>query len=152
MENTEYLRTVYMFRELTSLELVQVNKVLRTLRVPKGESIIEEGAAGDMMYIIKKGAVDIYKGEGLSKRKLTHLLPGAHFGEIALIERGSRSAGAVALDDCELLTLKRSDLEGFLERNEGIALKFYRAFTRALCDRLRQSNENLLVAHQMQDS
>ncbi len=147
MENTEYLRTVFLFRELTAMELVQVNKVLRTKRVPKGTELLREGEGGEDMFIIKKGAVDIYKGEGLSKRKIAHLLPGSHFGEIALIEGGPRTATVVALEDSELLTLNRKDLEGLLSQNEHIALKFYKAFTKALCDRLRQSNDNLIVAH-----
>ena len=55
----------------------------------------------------------------------------------------------IMADDCELLTIKRTDFEGILSQNETIALKVYKAFTRALCDRLRQANENLIVAHQM---
>lgn len=150
MENTEFLRTIYMFRELTGIELIQFNKVIQSTRVPKGETIIREGDPGDKMYIVKKGAVDIYKGSGLSKTKITHLLPGAHFGEIALIDDNPRSASVVALEDCELLTISRQDFQDLLRQNESIALKIYKAFTRALCDRLRQANENLIVAHQLQ--
>lgn len=149
MENTEYLKTIFIFRELTSMELIKFNKVLHTAKAAKGEQIIREGDEADKMYIIKKGAVDIYKGEGMQKTKITHLLPGAHFGEIALIDDSRRSATVVALDDCELLTISRKDFVDLLAHNETVALKIYRAFTRALCDRLRQANENLIVAHQL---
>jgi CRP/FNR family transcriptional regulator, cyclic AMP receptor protein len=149
MENTEYLKTIFVFRELTSMELIKVNKVLKTLKVARGAEIIREGEIGDVMFIIKKGAVDIYKGKDLGKKKITHLLPGSHFGEISLIDDNPRSASVVALEDCELLTIKRAEFEGILNQNEGIALKVYKAFTRALCDRLRLANENLIVAHEM---
>lgn len=149
MENTEYLKTIFIFRELTSMELIKFNKVLQTTKAAKGETIIREGDEADKMYIIKKGAVDIYKGEGLQKTKITHLLPGSHFGEIALIDDARRSATVVALDDSELLTISRKDFGELLHHHEAVALKIYRAFTRALCDRLRQANENLIVAHQL---
>ena len=152
MENTEYLKTIFLFRELTGLELINFNKVLHAEHVKKGTEIIREGEPGDKMYILKKGAVDIYKGFEANRTKLTHLLPGAHFGEIALVEKNVRSASVVALDDCELLTIKRADFENVLAEHESIAMKIYRAFTRALCDRLRQANENLIVAHQLQSS
>ena len=150
MENTEYLKTIFIFRELTTMELIKFNKVLQSARATKGLEIIKEGDPADKMYIIKKGAVDIYKGEGIAKTKVTHLLPGSHFGGNALIDANRRSASVVALEDCDLLSLDRSNFEAILAQNEGIALKIYKAFTRALCDRLRQANENLIVAHHVQ--
>ncbi len=151
MENTEYLKTVFIFRELTSMELIPINRVLKTVKVPRGTEIIREGELTDrMLYIIKKGAVDIYKGLGLHKKKITHLLPGNHFGEIALIDDNPRSATVVALDDSELLTISHADFEEILEQNEATALKVYRAFTKALCNRLRQANENLIISQQVQ--
>ena len=152
MENTEYLKTVFMFRELSSMDLIKFNKVLRSTKVSKGDEIIREGESGDQMYVVKRGAVDIYKGEGMSKTKITHLLPGAHFGEIALIDDNPRSATVVAMEDSELLTINRPEFQQLLAENEALALKVYKAFTRALCDRLRQANENLIVAHQIQGS
>ena len=149
MENTEYLKTIFIFRELTGLELIKFNKVLRVEHAKKGGVVIKEGDDADKMYIIKKGAVDIYKGEGLNKTKVTHLLPGAHFGEVALIDANPRSATVVALEDCELLYIERKEFQALLTQNEAISLKIYKAFTRALCDRLRQANENLIVAHQL---
>jgi CRP-like cAMP-binding protein len=149
MENTEYLKTIFIFRELTGMELIKFNKVLKTEHAKKGAIIITEGDAADKMYVVKKGAVDIYKGEGLNKTKVTHLLPGAHFGEVALIDSNPRSASVVALEDTELLSIERKEFQALLTQNETIALKIYKAFTRALCDRLRQANENLIVAHQL---
>jgi CRP-like cAMP-binding protein len=149
MENTEYLRTIFIFRELTGIELIQFNKVLRTAKAAKGDVVIREGDPADKMYIIKKGAVDIYKGDGMAKTKVTHLLPGAHFGEVALIDDSRRSATVVALEDCDLLVIDRRDFNELLEQNKDIAFKIYKAFTRALCDRLRQANENLIVAHHL---
>ncbi len=146
MENTEYLKTIFIFRELSGMEIINFNKVLRVSKAKKGDVIITEVEPGDKMYVIKRGAVDIYKGEGLAKRKITHLLPGSHFGEIALIDDNPRSASVVALEDCELLTISREEFLDLLAQHESIALKIYRAFTRALCDRLRQANENLIVA------
>ena len=65
------------------------------------DPIFGEGDPADRMYIVKSGTVVLTKGE----EPLETVGPGGLFGELALIDRGSRSAGAVAETDCELVAI-----------------------------------------------
>ncbi len=67
--------------------------------LPAGSVIFEAGDAGDEMYLIREGEVEIRTGE----RVLRTLGPGDLFGEMALISKQPRSATAVARTDCILL-------------------------------------------------
>ena len=58
----------------------------------KGDVIFREGDAGDCLYVIREGAVDITLGN----RVLKLMQPGDIFGEMSLIDGEPRSANAVA--------------------------------------------------------
>lgn len=61
-----------------------------------GETIFNEGDAGELMYAVTDGEVDIVR----QGRLIETLQPGAIFGEMALVDTSPRSASAVARTDC----------------------------------------------------
>jgi len=66
-----------------------------------GTQIFAEGEPGRNMYVVKEGKVDIVsRGQVLET-----VSPGGIFGEMALIDRAYRSAGAVAKTDCTLVLI-----------------------------------------------
>ena len=82
-----------------------------------GERIIEQGAAGDACYLVRRGTVEVVLqdepgGEG---RQLAVLAEGGLFGEAALVTDMPRNASVRALEPCELLVLTRADLLGAAE-------------------------------------
>jgi CRP/FNR family transcriptional regulator, cyclic AMP receptor protein len=61
----------------------------------EGDLIFEQGSRGNSMFVIVDGRVRIDRdGSALSE-----LGPGEFFGEMALVDSGTRMASAVALDD-----------------------------------------------------
>ena len=64
---------------------------------------------------------------------------GEIFGEIALIDRGERSADAVAMTECEILVLHRRDFIPILEKHADICI----LLLKILCQRLRQTSEQV---------
>jgi CRP/FNR family transcriptional regulator, cyclic AMP receptor protein len=75
----------------------------RTVEVPAGTAIFREGDAGEEMYGIVGGQVELSSGGVL----LRTLGPDDVFGEMALVDRTPRSATAVALTDCVLAAIDR---------------------------------------------
>ena len=55
---------------------------------PAGQSIFEEGQSGTVLYVVKEGEVEIVVGGSVVET----LDAGDIFGEMALIEKQSRSA------------------------------------------------------------
>ena len=76
----------------------------------KDEVIFEEGTRGREMYIVNSGKVRITKKDHSGKdRTLSVLETGEIFGEMALIDKGPRSATTIAVeDDTELIALDRA--------------------------------------------
>ncbi len=74
--------------------------------VPEGTCVFERGDTRDFAYLIEKGRVQIQdEGTTRSKEPLTVLGKGEIFGEMALIEAGTRTASAVALEETHMLKI-----------------------------------------------
>ena len=107
-----FLRTLPVFAALEEEALYRISDVCAEVRFDAGEVVFSEGDAGDRMFILMSGSVDIWKEYGAEHAdRITVLGPGQMFGELALIDDFSRSATATAREPSRLLTIARSDFE-----------------------------------------
>ena len=97
------LRRVPLFADLDDDELAQVALLFKERHFTAGEIVVKEGADGAAFFLIESGEASVtVRGAGRAS-----LGPGDHFGEIALIDEGVRSATIAAVTDlvCYGLTL-----------------------------------------------
>ena len=111
-------------------------------KIRVGDIIFHKGDIGREMYVLLKGRIEIIDEGPDGDRTLAVLGPGETFGEMALFERKQRSAKALAMDDCILLTLEEEKIQKLLTKAVAIRLLFNLA--RMLSRRLRETN--LLLA------
>lgn len=104
-----------------------------------GEYIFREGDTGEVMYIIHRGKVDITKMTGDGEKVLVTLTQGDFFGEMAIIDKAPRSAGAVAVEDTVCIVLDDEHFEQQMHRNAKIVKKILKNMSA----RLRAMNEQL---------
>ncbi len=67
-------------------------------RVKQGKTLVEQGSAGDDLYLLLNGVL-VVEVDG---EKLAELGPGAVFGERAALEQGTRTATLRAVTDCKV--------------------------------------------------
>ena len=135
------------FSALLDAELRKNAGVAKMLRVAAGEIIFQEGDAGDGMYVVDTGRVDIVLGANDEEpRVLSRIGPGGIFGEMAIMDGKPRSAAARADGDCTLLFLPHDDALRLFSRSPDLMLSLMRDFS----NRMRESNarhvEELLQA------
>jgi len=111
-------------------------------KIRVGDIIFNKGDMGCEMYVLLKGRIEIIDEGPDGDRTLAVLGPGETFGEMALFEHKQRSAKALAMDDCILLTLEEEKIHKLLTKAVAIRLLFNLA--RMLSRRLRETN--LLLA------
>ena len=75
----------------------------------EGEVIFDEGDAGDSLFMILAGQVEVLKRFGDERRVVGLLGAGEYFGEMALLGRDPRNATARALTTLDVLVLPASD-------------------------------------------
>jgi len=148
MENMEILKNVFLFRNLPTLELLKFNKVIKHSSFKKDDIIIKQGEKGDMMYIVKNGSINIFVSldkDNEDKKLIAVLGPGDHFGEMALFDDALRSATVESREEVDLLTISRGDLEHIMNSDKDLAVLIYKEMVASLSERLRKTNEMLLL-------
>ena len=104
-----------------------------------GEYIFKEGDIGEEMFIIHSGTVKITKTTDEGEKTLVQLTSGDFFGEMAVIDKGPRSASAVAVDNAVCIVLNEELFEQQMQRNAKIVKKILKNMS----SRLRAMNEQL---------
>ena len=80
---------------------------------------------------------------GIGEEALAVLRPGDFFGEMALIDDAPRSADSIANQETTLLGIERKEFESLLFLNKDLAYAVLWAFSRTLCQRLREMNDRV---------
>ena len=94
-ELVESLKRVPIFAGVRDKELGRLVKAMRDSRFNEGEVITTEGRSGVGFFLIEDGNATV----SLRGEIVRTLGPGDHFGEIALIDEGPRSATVTATTD-----------------------------------------------------
>lgn len=136
------LKSVPLFTDLSYQQLVRLMNLTRNHRVEEGQVICREGDPGDEFFVVLAGEVDLAKGG----TTITTLGPGDHFGEMALLDRQSRSATATAKAESRLLSLSRHDFYEILRKEAPLAVKLLWSFLGVLNKRLRRTTADLSEA------
>ena len=127
------LQAIPLFAHLTDEELARMGELTRQRTHPKGSIILFEDDPGDALYVVIKGQVKVVLiGEDGREVILATLADGDFFGEMSLIDDEPRSAHVIAMEDSNLLVLRRHDFQRCLEDNPRIALGLLRALTKRL--------------------
>jgi PPM family protein phosphatase len=135
----DVLKKMPLFKHLTYKEIMRLLNVLVVKDYKAGERIIEEKTDGEELFIILSGKVKLHKDEAF----ITHLERGAHFGEMALVDRSKRSASATAEEPSRALMLRRRDFYEIIRKEPVLATKLLWSFVQVLTERLRKTTADL---------
>ena len=127
----ELLRNVSLFAGLDDRELESLADEFNERRFSAGDKIALEGEGGLMFFVVESGEATVeVHGEEVGR-----LGPGAHFGEIALIDRRPRTATVTAVSDLRTYGLPVFVFRPFVEARPQVAWKLLEA----MADRLEQA-------------
>ena len=135
------LRSIPIFSELGRRELASVERILHKREYAAGEVIFRQDEPGLGMYIIETGRVSILTDQ--SHDNMTELGDGEFFGELPLLDGGSRSATAVAKTPCRIFGFFQPDLFSLIERNPHLGVKIVLSLAAIIGMRLRAVNERV---------
>jgi CRP/FNR family transcriptional regulator len=139
-ESVELLSRVPLFAELSPSELEHIGSVAVPRSFPRGVRVFHEGDSSDACYIVRSGELRVTREHSDGRAiALATLGPGDIFGELAMLDGGTRSASVETLTDAELLALPASDVRRTIADHGDIASKLIVAITR----RLRETNERV---------
>ena len=139
-ESLQLIARVPLFAELSSAELERIADVAIPRSFPKGVRVFHEGDHSDACYIVRTGDLRVTREHSDGRAiALATLGPGDIFGELAMLDGGTRSASVETLSESVLLGLPATDVRRVIADHGDIAAKLIVAITR----RLRETNERV---------
>jgi hypothetical protein len=106
----DWLRSTPLLEGCSQADLSRVAALARRVDALAGEVLTAEGEPGDTFYLIATGSATVTRG-GV---RLASLGPGSYFGEIAILERGPRTATVTADTPMRMFELEAADLAALL--------------------------------------
>lgn len=116
LKTWESVTKVPFFASLGAAAIADVTQMLRTMDLPARTVIIRKGQAGDCMYFLASGEVEV----DLPGKKI-YLGEGAFFGEMALLGNSRRSANITTTRISRLLVLDLVDFRVLMARHPDLA-------------------------------
>lgn len=98
------------FKSMPPANLKPLLERMESIRVRKGENLIEQGESGDYYYVLTEGEARVTRTVELATLK-----PGSSFGEEALLSGGVRNASVSMLTDGMVMRLSREDFNELLK-------------------------------------
>jgi putative two-component system response regulator len=106
----------------------------RPQRYDAGETVFEEGSPGDSMHLVREGALEVRRTEGIERYVLARLAPGHAFGELAVLDRTPRTATVVAVTASETVQIGAEDLDAVLAEHPAAVRSMLGVLARLLID------------------
>jgi len=110
----------------------------------KGELVYSDGDKASVMFIVSSGRVKLFKKDATDQEmELGQYGKGDIFGEMGVIEGGTRHESAVALEDSVLIVLNASMFMTLIKKNPEIAVQMIKKFSARLQDASQKIDELL---------
>lgn len=109
-----------------------------------GELIFESGTPADELYLVRRGVVRVSLplGKG-AYHNLASFGRGNFFGEVAFLDRGTRSATAIATTAVDLFVISRKKFNEMSHTRPVIGVKVFARLAQTLALRLRSTDAEL---------
>ena len=126
-------------------EIAVIESMVTQIHYPPGAVIIREGDIADSLYLLAAGRVSVYLSikSGARRQRLGSICPGLAFGELGLLDGGTRSANVIADDQTLCYVLLFAKLQAVAKCHPEIHSKLIFNIGRELCARLRRSDAEI---------
>ncbi len=130
----DLLRSIPLFAGADPGDLAALAAVATEADFPAGRSVVRQGDPGSGLFVVLEGSVRVVRdGETLAE-----LGPGQWFGELAVLDRGPRTAAVLTTVPTRCLAVAAWDAERLMIERPTLAV----AVARAMAERLRDVLED----------
>lgn len=135
VEIKEVLRTVPLFKELTSDELDEIVNIAQNRQYGKGSHIFMQEDPLENVYFIYKGRVKIYKNDVNGREQIVSVLKdGDMFPHVGFFRKGTYPAYSFVLEDTIAVVISISHFEQVLLQHPQVCIKLFRVMGEKIVD------------------
>lgn len=109
-----------------------------------GETIIEEGAENQYLYLVLKGKIEVVKTGELGDTRIAEIGTSGSIGEMSVFDPGPASATVKSIGDVEVWRITSANLELLHDSRPKVAYRLVSRICTCLSQRLRHLNERFV--------
>ncbi|MCB0318996.1 MAG: cyclic nucleotide-binding domain-containing protein [Bdellovibrionales bacterium] len=132
----QILKQIYLFKDLSTQEAMQVLEVVAVQDFKAGDVIITEGEKGDFFYMILEGELEISR----NGKEIATLGYGNHIGEISFLANESRTATVRSRTNSRLMGIRSTDFRDLINRDKNLGNKLLWNLAQEIGSKLSKSN------------
>jgi CRP-like cAMP-binding protein len=131
-----------LFSALEPKDLAQIGAIASTKLFRANERVVRQGDAADAAYVVVHGRLKVSVEGDTSRGALLGLMgPGEVFGELSIVDGGTRSATVHAIEPTLLVVIERVRFETLLRSSADVTYKVLKNLSR----RLRRLTERVEI-------
>ena len=131
------IQRVPLFADLNEHEIQEIARLFKEHRFAKGKTIVLEGSTGDTLFLIESGEAEVFIGG----RGCTTMKSPDYFGEVALIDEGTRMATIRASSEVVCYGLTCRDFRALVENNGVVGWKLLQRMVKMLRATRKEARE-----------
>ncbi len=130
---SNYLQAADIFQDLPPDEIHTIEQHITMRTYPKGQILYAQDDRAETLFLLKYGAVHLYRLTNTGKRlEIAVLGPGVFFGEMPLLGESLRCAFAEVTEPALVCALSRRDIEYIIQQQPQVALRMIEAMGKRL--------------------
>jgi SulP family sulfate permease len=134
------LDRIPLLRDFSLLQIELLRNWLQPVAWPAGHVIFHHGEPGSCLYLVTQGRASAHLRNDDEGIRLVTFAAGAVFGELALLDRGPRSATIIVDEGLTGFGLSEASFSVLCQKQPDLAIKLLSALGRELSVRLRYAN------------
>lgn len=134
------LRHVKVLACLNDEQLAEFLTFAEVQAIPAGTPVTRHGEPANAMYLVVEGQLRFSLAAEGHESSAGALNAGEFFGEISLLDQGTRNADVVALQDCLLLKLSAAEFERMTAEKPELVAPFLSSLMKSVACRVRADN------------
>jgi SulP family sulfate permease len=133
-----------LLRDFAPDQIERLRSWLEPVEWPAGHVVFRHGDPGSSLYLVTRGRASVHLRHDDGDIRLVTFAAGAVFGELALLDRGPRSATITVDEDLTGFGLSEASFAVLCREQPDIAIKLLSALGRELSVRIRYANMTIL--------
>jgi len=116
-EVIHHFQRIPLFESVSKKGLREIVSAATEVDLPAGKQLVAQGEHGRELYVILRGTADV----DVDGRKVSELVPGDFFGELAFLHPAPRSATVTARTDMRVMVLDSRAMDVIVDREPLVA-------------------------------
>lgn len=135
-----YLSMIEIFQDLSPSDMEYIDRVTTMVSTPKGKVFYSPQEDSEVLFLLKKGTVDLYRISSQGKKLVTtNLQAGAVFGKMPILGQRLGESYAEATSESLICVMSRNDVDHLLLDDPRIAMRL----AQSLGNRLAEAESRL---------